>query len=177
MVFVCIGTKNVSKITGIERAFSSFYEEVQLLAIDLSYKLPPQPIGIKEIMSGAEKRAKEAIKSSEMCEFGVGVEAGLIKIEESYYDIQASFVINKDGRGYFGFSPSFIIPKSFSEGIITKKYRELEEVTDAYFNTENVGEKGGVIKLLTKGRVTREDLTYYAVMMSLIPFQNSNLYF
>ncbi len=47
---------------------------------------------------------------------------------------------------------------------------------DRYFGTKDIGEKGGLIKILTKGVVTREHLTRDAVLMALIPWVNEELY-
>jgi inosine/xanthosine triphosphatase len=175
-MLVCTGTKNPSKIAGIKDAFLGFYDEVRILGVEPPSDLPPQPFGIEEIISGAKKRAFSAISTSDECEFGVGVEAGLFEVHGTFYDVQIAYVVNRKGEGWFGFSPSFAIPKLFSDGILSGKYRELEEVADSHFKTKEVGEKGGVIKILSKGKVSREDLTYYAVISALIPFQNKELY-
>jgi len=45
-----------------------------------------------------------------------------------------------------------------------------------YFKTKDIGEYGGFIKILSNGKVLREDLTFNAVVMALIPRLNPELY-
>ena len=176
MVVVCIGSKNPSKVAGVKRAFEAFYSDVKVVSCSVETPLPPQPIGFELTMEGARIRAEKAIRCSTDCDFGVGVEAGFVRIGNDYFDVQVAYIVNKHGENSYGFSPAFPIPKRFAKLIIEGVYRELEEVVDSFYGTKNIGEKGGFIKLLTKGVVTREDLTYYAVISALIPFINRDLY-
>ncbi|RLG85551.1 MAG: DUF84 domain-containing protein, partial [Thermoprotei archaeon] len=68
----------------------------------------------------------------------------------------------------YGLSPAFQIPPSFVNKVLNEGI-ELEVVVDNYFGTKNIGIKGGFISILTKNRITREELTELAVAMALIP--------
>uniref|UniRef100_A0A7J3SN56 Probable inosine/xanthosine triphosphatase n=1 Tax=Fervidicoccus fontis TaxID=683846 RepID=A0A7J3SN56_9CREN len=176
MLNVCCGTKNPSKLKGIGHAFSEFFKDLKITGIEVSNSVGPQPIGIDKTMKGAKTRAELPLKFESGCDFGVGVEAGIIKINEDYYNIVASFILDRENNGSFGFSPAFGLPHKFVKNLINGKYSELEQIADSYFRTKNIGEGIGIIGILTAGKITREVLTYYAVMMSLVPFLNKELY-
>ncbi len=106
----------------------------------------------------------------------MGVEAGLLVVGGDFFDVQVACIATAGGSEFIGFSPSFAIPRSFAKLLVTGEARELEEIVDRYFGTRNIGSSGGFIKLLTRSIVTREDLTYYAVAMALVPLINAKLY-
>lgn len=176
MVTVCVGSRNPSKIEGVRRAFQAFFKDVSVVSCAVETGLPPQPIGIEAILDGARIRGEKALKCSISCDYGVGVEAGFIRLGDNFYDVQIAYVVDRSGYSSYGLSPAFLIPKRFAELIMAGVFKELEEVVDHFYGTRNIGEKGGFIKLLTKGVVVRDDLVYYSVITALIPFLNRDIY-
>jgi len=175
-VLVAVGSLNASKLEGVRRAFREVFGQAEVVGVRVE-GLKPQPIGLGEIVDGARKRAIVALERVEGSSFGVGIEAGILTLPGIAVDVQAAFVASRDGRESVGLSPAFPLPRRFVEPLLAGVYGELEEVADRHFGTEGVGERGGVVKLLTRGRVTREDLTYLATLMALVAFENSDLYF
>ena len=172
---VCVGTSNPSKLRGVEKALRLFFSDVQVTCVPVDSGVPPQPIGMEQIFRGAKNRALNALASSD-CDLGVGVEAGIYAVGDTYFDVQVAAIADKNGLVTYGLSPSFPIPPKFAKALLTGEVPELEVIVDKTFNTRNIGEKGGFIKLLTKGKVLREDLAYYAVVMALVPRLNRELY-
>jgi len=176
-VRVCAGTRNPSKIRGIEKAFTAFFNEgVEIVFMDVGSEAPPQPIGFDEIIKGARSRALKALNSMKNCDFSVGVEAGIIKLKGIVMDIQIAVIMDKDEKESLGLSPSFPLPQKFSNPLINREVEELEILVDNYYGTKSIGDKGGFIKLLSKNVITREDLTKEAVIMALLPWINKHLY-
>lgn len=173
---ICLGTQNPSKISGIMRAFSAVFGNVDLVPVGASTHIPPQPMGLSIIVEGARRRAIKALEGVGGCDMGVGVEAGLYMLEGYVFDVQVVYIITADGSESFGLSPSFMIPGPFAKALILGEERELESVADRHFNTRDIGSKGGLIRLLSRSLVTREDLTYYAALMALIPLTNKDVY-
>jgi inosine/xanthosine triphosphatase len=99
------------------------------------------------------------------CSFGVGIEAGMYpakEVETEYMD--ASICAIYDGKEYYiGFSPSFEYPKTVVERVLQGE--ELGYMEDIFGNTAK-GRKGA-IGVLTAGRVYRDELEEYAVIMAL----------
>ena len=176
MVYICVGTLNKCKIEGIKRAFLRFYGTVNIKAFNVDSGVPLQPIGLNQIFLGAKNRAMQAILKDNECVFGIGVVAGIFEVQGNYFDVQVAAIADRDKYITYGLSPSFPIPKLFSEKLLKGEEPELESIVDSYYGTKNIGEEGGFIKLLTRSVVTREDLTYYAVIMALVPRLNTQLY-
>lgn len=158
------------------RAFNAVYGSVDLVPVEASTHIPPQPMGLSIIIEGARRRAVKALEEVGGCDMGVGVEAGLYMLKVHVFDVQVVYIVAADGSESFGLSPSFMIPDSFARALILGEERELESVVDRYFNTRDIGSKGGLIRLLSRSVVTREDLTYYATLMALIPLTNKEVY-
>ncbi len=173
---VCVGTRNPSKIAGVGRAFREVFGEPDIVSVEASTRIPPQPIGMSVIVEGARRRALEALGRAPGCDVGVGVEAGLYLLGDRVFDVQVVYLVAADGSESLGLSPSFMVPEPFARALALGEARELEEVVDRHFGTSDVGSKGGLIKLLTRSLVTREDLTYYATLMALVPLMNRELY-
>ncbi len=176
-VVVAAGTKNPSKVAGIRAAFTELLRvNIKVIPVAVDPGVPPQPLGISEILLGAKNRCLQALAMIKDADFGVGVEAGIYRVEDRYYDVQIAVIRDSNGLMSMGFSPSFQVPPPFADALVKGEARELEVVVDRYFGTRDIGEKGGLIKILTKGVVTREHLTRDAVLMALIPWVNKELY-
>jgi inosine/xanthosine triphosphatase len=175
-IVVCAGTRNPSKIKGIEKAFKEFYNNVSILPTPVPLNIPPQPIGFNQMFEGSRIRAIKCLERVSECELGVGVEAGIYKINDIWFNAQVAAIADRSGYITYGFSPSFQIPPTFAERLLKGIDIELENIIDRYFGTVNIGDKGGFIKLLTNGLVLREDLAYYSVIMALIPRLNRELF-
>ena len=171
---LCVGSLNPAKIRGVVSAFENYFKVVDVKGFRVETGLPPQPIGLDYIIRGAELRARGAMK--EGCDFSVGVEAGFYELNSAFYDVEASYVVSREHGESLGFSPSFPIPRWFVYEIKRGRFRELEEIVDYLFSTENIGDKTGFISILTKGVVVRSELSKLATLMALTKILNKDLY-
>lgn len=174
---VCAGTKNPSKLGGIRQAFREVFkvEDVELVSLE-STDLRPQPIGLDEILEGALKRVNASLSRKD-CDFYVGVEAGIIEVmPNTYIDVQAAIVRDSKGRQAVGFSPGFQVPNKLVRLIIGNEVRELEEAVAKIYNISDIGEREGVIHLLSKGLLNRAYLTQLSVSMALLRWINEEAY-
>ena len=93
------------------------------------------------------------------------------EVETEYMD--ASICAIYDGKEYYiGFSPSFEYPKTVVERVL--KGEELGHMEDIFGNTAK-GRKGA-IGVLTAGRVYRDELEEYAVIMALTKIVSNETY-
>ncbi len=172
MLRVAVGSKNPTKVEGVKRAFEQFFGEVEIIPKSVDSGVPPQPFDY-DVVRGAINRALRAFDD---CDFGVGVEAGLFSIENTmtgYMDFQVAVIYNGK-RFTIGFGPGFEFPPCVVREAL--KGREVGDVMEEITGIENIGERMGAIHYLTKGVISRVELTRIAVTMALIPWINGELY-
>ncbi len=93
------------------------------------------------------------------------------EVETEYMD--ASICAIYDGKEYYiGFSPSFEYPKTVVERVLQGE--ELGYMEDIFGSTAK-GRKGA-IGVLTAGRVYRDELEEYAVIMALTKIVSKDVY-
>lgn len=173
---VAVGSRNPVKIRGVERAFRIFYPDVCVVAVPVEPGVPAQPIGFSQILEGARNRASGALKACGDVDLGVGVEAGMYRVGDLWFDVQVTAIYDGENRVSYGFSPAFQLPECFAHKLVEGAAGELEELVDEFYGTTGIGEKGGFVSLLTRGVVAREELTFYSTVMALIPRLNEGLY-
>ncbi|AEA47888.1 inosine/xanthosine triphosphatase [Archaeoglobus veneficus] len=171
---VVVGSRNPAKIEGVKLAFSRFFYDVEVVGKHVSSGVADQPFD-GETVKGAINRAINAYSGE--FDFSVGIEAGLFRLKNTatgYLDFQVAAVYN-GSRVTIGFGPGFEYPPAVVSEVL--KGREVGDVMDEITGIERLGEKQGAIGYLTKGAVTRSELTRIAVTMALIPWINPDLYF
>ena len=178
VINVAIASKNPNKVRAVRTAFRLMGIKVSVISIEPPGDLPPEPIGINEIIGGAVKRARHALNRVVNAEFGVGVEAGIISVDALgiHMDVTTAAVVDRDGEVTIGMSPAFMIPRRFMKEILSGK--ELNDVVEKYYGIKDIGKRFGFIGAVTRGLIEREILNVEAIYMALIPRMpwNKNLY-
>jgi inosine/xanthosine triphosphatase len=171
---VVVGSKNPVKIEGVRLAFSQYFDNVTVKSKEVDSGVGDQPFNHDSI-KGAINRAINAYSSE--FDFSVGIEAGLFSVKKTitgFIDFQVSAVYNGK-RITIGFGPGFEYPPVVVEDVL--KGKEVGDVMDELTGIKNLGEKTGAIHYLTKGKISRIELTKIAVTLALIPWINQELYF
>jgi inosine/xanthosine triphosphatase len=173
-MIVAIGTKNPAKVEGIRLAFARYFPGAELRPVDAASVAKAQPRGLEEMTAGATARAKFAL-SKAGGDFGVGVEAGIFTIGEVYFDNQVAAIADSSGVVSLGHSAGYMLPSEAMEKLI-RDGRELERWAEEVSGINEVGDKGGLINFLTKGKMTRADLTEQCVITALAPRLHRDVY-
>lgn len=173
-VIVAVGTQNPAKVEGVRLAFAAYFQGVELRPVDSSSVSKAQPWGLEEMVAGAAARAKYAL-SREGGNFGVGVEAGIFTIGDVYFDNQVAAVADPGGMVSLGHSAGYTLPRDAMERLFGEG-RELERWAEEVSGIDEVGDKGGLIKHLTKGAMDRTQLTEQCVITALIPWLHRGVY-
>jgi inosine/xanthosine triphosphatase len=173
-VIIAAGTKNPAKLEGIRIAFSQYFPSFELRSVDSSSVARTQPLGLEQMVEGAVARAKFAL-SREGGDYGVGVEAGIFQVGDLYFDHQQAAVADPSGKVSLGHSAGYALPADSIEKLI-KEGKELEQFAEVLSGIHQVGDKGGLVHYLTRGRITRADLTEQCVTMALIPWLHRDVY-
>ena len=171
---VVVGSKNPTKVKGTRLAFQQFFEDVEVVGVEVPTEVSAQPFNY-ETVKGAVARAVNSY--SDDFDFSVGIEAGLFTLKKTitgYIDFQVAAIF--DGKKLsIGFGPGFEYPPAVIEEAL--KGREVGEIMEELSGIKNLGEKFGAVHYLSKGAISRSDLSRLAVTMALIPWLNRELYF
>ena len=172
---VAIGSRNPAKTKGVRSVFPEFFPGCTFVEIDTSSVVRAQPIGMEQVLSGASKRAKFALSQSSG-DFGVGVEAGILSITpREHINLQIAVIVDKEGRSGTGLSCGFLIPDRFIDKM-QKEGMELDRYSHELTGAERISEEEGIVYHVSKGRVSRLQMTEQCVSMALIPWLNRKDY-
>lgn len=173
-MIVAAGTKNPAKVEGIRLAFARHFTGITVRTIDSSSVTRAQPLGLDQMTEGAIARAKFAI-SKLGGDYGVGVEAGIFQMSGAYFDHQQAAIVDGTGRFSLGHSAGYPLPTRAVEEMIGAG-KELERYAESLSGIAEIGDKGGLVNHLTKGAMTRTDLTEQCIIMALIPWLQKDVY-
>jgi inosine/xanthosine triphosphatase len=142
-LIVRVATANPVKVEAVRQAFAKFFRKVRVVGVRRASAVAPHPKSFGEIMRGAQARARGVFGE---CDFAVGIEAGTFRAGAHLFQITMACVF--DGvREVLGAGPFYELP--------TRKLVPTDT---------------GLVAVVTKGRVTREQVTRDAVLMALAPF-------
>lgn len=169
---VLIGTKNPGKIQGAKEAFEKYFDDVQIEGIPVSSGVSDEPVN-DEIYQGARNRVDNLIEYAKEnnieADYYLGVESGITNLLGKWAIINIAVIKDKNGYESFGTAPGFPVPEKLVDRIIKE---DLGTVMDEIFDETELNKGKGGINLLTKGVVSRIDLTKEAFVMALTQFIN-----
>lgn len=173
-----MGSKNPVKVRAAEKVFSSIFPESEVRGIDVRIRTPKQPLGLRQTVEGAVRRARHAISVERSAAYGVGIEAGLVRVPHTitgWLDLQFTAVIDAAGIVTLGCGPGFEHPPQIVRSV-TRGRLEVEEAMEGFTGIKDIGEREGAVGFLSRGTVNREDITVESIIMALLPRLNQALY-
>ena len=165
---LAIGTTNPGKLQSVARALADYptLSTLKTMPVKVDSGVADQPSTLEETTTGATNRAKRAMKDQGTT-FGIGMESGLFEQGGKMFDVCACVIYDGENT-HVGYSCAWELPN-----VVTKLFKEQNmNLTDAFNKAKicddpKIGDKGGVIKIVTGGRVTRPDYTVQAIQMAL----------
>ena len=162
-----IATNNKVKIESAKRALLHYFEDVEVIGINISSEVSEQPIN-EEIYKGVKNRIsnlKKYCKENEVCEdLYLAIESGISNQLGEWQVLSMALIENNKGIQSFSVSSSFPIPERYIKDIVNN---DVESVMKDIFG-DNTMQKG--VQLLTKGAFSRSDLIEEAFVMGMIKF-------
>jgi len=172
---VAICSLNPAKTRGVRNVFSSFFGGTRFVEVDSSGVARAQPIGLAQVLEGATKRAKFAL-SEAGADYGVGVEAGLLRVaRRTHINLQIAVIVDREGRLGVGLSSGFPIPEALV-GRMKREGLELDQYIRELVRKDRVEKEEGIVYHLTMGRMSRIHMTEQSVTMALVPWLNRETY-
>jgi inosine/xanthosine triphosphatase len=154
-MIVRVGSASAMKLRAARRAFARFFGRVRVVGADVPSGVSPQPLSFGEVVRGARQRARGAFAD---CDYSVGIEAGVFRVASAApRPFQITLACVFDGtREALGSGPFFELPPA-----LLRKVVKSDE---------------GSVALVTRGKVTREEVTVDAIVMALAPFVSPERY-
>lgn len=110
---ILIGTKNKGKVEAAKKAFSRFYENVEVEGIAVESEVPEQPVN-DEALQGAKNRVKNLKKYAKEnkldIDFYVAMESGITDKFGYWLNITTAYIEDKNGDSSVGLGPAYQIP-------------------------------------------------------------------
>ena len=167
-----VGSKNRTKLTSVSDAvnlYPKLFPNPEIVGVDVEVELFGHPKDLKSTIEGAISRARQAFKD---CDYSFGLESGLMEVPLSktgFMEISACAIY--DGKDlYTGLSPAFEWPKKVTDLILegradaSQAFKQL-----GLTHHDKLGAvEGGIIGVLTDGKMTREDFMKYSILMALV---------
>lgn len=173
---ILIGTKNPGKIEGAKKAFSRYFENVEIIGIPVVSEVPNQPFD-KEVLQGARNRVKNVIKYAKEnnleADYYIAIEGGITTSLGTIIEMNIAVIESNDGYQSVGTSQGFPIPSKYMEEI---KEKDFGSLMDRLLNGHELSKGKGGIGILTKNQVSRIDITENAFIMALTAHINGELW-
>ncbi len=190
IIRIAVGSLNPVKLEGVRRAAGRAFPQarVEVFGVEADSAVGEQPLGFDETWAGACNRSKGAHERFPDADYSAGLESGLIRFGERYFDIQ--FCALYDGKTTSaGCSMGFPLPHEVKERIFgtlkrapgaigtggsapdepkEKSLRSLGHVVSEMAGVEEIGKKGGAIDFLSRGLLRRREMVEQAFLCALI---------
>jgi len=166
---IAVGSTNPVKIKAAEQALKPVYGKAKFVSLSVDSGVPDQPMGDKQTITGAIKRARRALKKTE-ADLAVGLEGGLIRTQ--YGLMSSAWCALVDGKGRIGLGGGmhFHLPDRIAKEI--DKGKELGEVMDELTGNQDLKKKTGAVGVLTKGLLSRAQVYANLVRLALVKFRS-----
>lgn len=173
---ILIGSKNPGKIEGAKRAFTRFFDDVEIEGISVDSGVPDQPVG-KDIYGGARNRVDNLIAVARekgiAADYFVAIESGITEDMGKWSIVNMAVIKDKSGYESWGNSAGFPVPNRLVKDIID---RSLGTVIDEIFEKNDLRSSIGGVSYLTHTAISRIDLTEMAFVMALTQFVNGDIW-
>lgn len=164
---ILIGTKNPGKIDGAKQAFDEYFEDFDIEGFSVYSDVGEQPIN-DEIYKGARNRVdnliKYALENNIVADYFLGVESGITNLLGKWVIINVAVIKDKDGYESWGTSSAFPVPDRYVDEIVST---DLGKVMDKIFAQNDLRSGIGGVSFITKGAISRIDMTREAFIMAL----------
>ncbi|MCK9466739.1 MAG: inosine/xanthosine triphosphatase [Candidatus Absconditabacterales bacterium] len=174
-MLIAIGSLRKPKLDAVELALQNCpYFQGQYIRYEAKKtesNVSDMPLSIEEVMLGAKNRVENLKKEVENADFYIGLEGGTSKIGKKYFLFGATYIENKDGIGYYGFSPMIEIPEKIQYELYKNK-GDLSDVINKLTNKDEVRSNNGTFGELSDDMITRADSFKISTQAAIAPFFN-----
>ncbi len=173
-----VASKNPVKVEAVREILQNYPDlaHYEIIGINTESGVSEQPKSLEETVQGATNRARAVFND---CVYSFGIESVLMKVPQTKTGSMDFCVcaIYDGVQHHLGLSCAFEFPIKINQ-MIHELYIDANEAVYRCGLTRDkkIGSSGGIIGILTKGRMTRKDYTKQAIQTALIHLENKSLY-
>lgn len=127
-----------------------------------------QPKSAVETMTGAKNRASAAAQAHADADFAIGLEGGLEKVGDDWFECGWIAVLSRDGRTGIGTSARFLVSPSMVNQLLAG--REMADVVDEISGLSDVRSSQGMMGMITNGHLPRDTCYAHGLIFAFGPF-------
>ncbi len=175
-----VGSKNINKVSAVRETallYPDLFPDADVLGVPIELEEFGHPKSLSQVVEGAVDRAKRSFGE---CQYSFGLEGGLMQVphtKSGFMEVNACALF--DGKQVcLGLGPACEWPLAMTELVLSGKADGSQAFKQlGLTHHEKIGNvPGGIIGILTKGIMTREDFIKYSIVMAVMQLQNQELY-
>lgn len=175
---IVVASTNKVKVNAVRYLLSEYpiLKGAEIISAKVRSLVSEQPKSLVETVSGAVNRAKAAFAS---CDLSFGIESGLLDVPYTETGVMnlCACVIYDGNDLCIGLSSAFECPSK----VISLVHSDGLDLNQAFYRVglvddPKIGNAGGAVSLLTKGRVDRTIYTQQAIRMAMVKLENREFY-
>ncbi len=173
-MLVAVGSTNPVKVEASRRAFTKFFEAVEVTPIDVPSGVKPFPTSESETVHGAINRVHNTVDEVPEAEYAVGIESGIVEVDGVKFVRTYAAVLHEGVLGIGG-SAAYEAPEPILSRI-EPGTDASKRVIDSALGRKDVLDKEGVVGVLTQGRLDRSSILRDAIVCALTRFVSPKYY-
>lgn len=174
---VAVGTHNDLKVQAVRDAFALAFPKLRLnvKGFRVSSGVAEQPREGRTF-EGARNRATRALEKWPKADYGVGVEAGILRDRwmDRYKDVQYAVAVDAQGVATSAHGGGFYYPTFVVKDVLAGK--TISSIVGPVTGDPRIGSTIGAVGFLSKGALDRRELTKQGVLLALVPRIRRDLY-
>lgn len=170
---IAVGSTNPVKVNAVKRVMNKVYKNVEVIPLKVESKVSNTPLSDKEMIEGAKNRAYRALEKTDS-DLAVGMEGGLVKIEDRYFLCGWTVVMDRKGKIGMGGGIGVEIPGWIVNQV--KQGKELGKIMDEIRGEKDTKKKDGVVGFLTNGLIPRQKAWEISLIFALTKFLKPEFY-
>lgn len=170
---VAIGSTNPVKVGAVREALGKLFPKAKFVGVEVDSGVSRQPMSDEETLRGARNRAKAALKKVG-ADMGVGLEGGVMPMKEGMMNTVWCCLVMRDGDEFVSGGEHFLLPPRWAKKLVNGK--EVAEILDDELPEKNVREKQGMIGVLTRGLISRQEAYAKLVKLATMKLQSPEVY-
>ncbi|MHA2238477.1 MAG: DUF84 family protein [Candidatus Hodarchaeales archaeon] len=175
---ILVASRNPVKIKASSDAFKKYFSPLKIVSkeIIIPDKNAHQPLGCEQTRNFSRQRVLLAEKKYKDYDYYVGIESGVMKLNETTAYIVVYSSVSHDSKIQTTKGCEIPLPLNWFESLSLNSDNELGDIAERESGVRDIKKKQGIVGFFSQNHVTRYDVSIQSVIMSLVPFLNKELF-